>query len=80
MKVKLLKKLRKEAHDAYRIVPGDEGTYTVQVYTNMWDDERKWLSTLQEAIAYLDDCRKTRFIQLADKALFERRVKKLSKY
>ena len=63
MKTKLLKKLRKEAHDAYRIVPGDEGTYT-----------------LQEAIAYLDDCRKTRFIQLADKALFERRVIKLSKY
>ena len=79
MKVKLLKKLRKEAHDAYRIAPSFDDGYEVQVYTDIWERYR-WFPTLEEAVCWLNSCRHSRFVRLAYDLLYERRVKKLSKY
>ena len=77
MKHKLWGKLKKKAHDAYKIIPvKDSELFSIK------SEKYDWLSsnyTLEEAIDLIEDYRATEFKKLCYQALYERRKRRTEK-
>lgn len=86
MKTKLLKKLRKKAHDKFRIVPektilSDNRNWCIE---ELNDGNLEWRAiynylTLDEAKAIISDERYCKFKSLANRLINERKRKKMFK-
>lgn len=86
MKTKLLKKLRKEAHDQYRIAPcaliNDEIVYYIESLQTFggishWRSiPRPYYSTLAEAIKDLKILREKEFESIACQLIYSRKVER----
>lgn len=74
IKHKLWGKLKKRAHDSYKIVPAENS----QLYFIEYEDGyRSSIYTLEEAIDRLEELRIEEFQKLCYQALYERRKKKV---
>lgn len=74
IKHKLWGKLKKKAHDAYKIVPAKDSELF-----NIKDKEYGWFSfnyTLEEAIDWVEHFRAVEFKKLCCRALYKRRKKR----
>ena len=87
MKVKLLKKLRQQAHDYVRVVPSIDGckVQSLNIHSRSWYDMMNGYFSRSDIIdkrrlnAFLQKARTDMFYCLADDLLFSRRCERLSK-
>lgn len=88
MDTRILRKLHKKAHDMVRLVPENEG-FLVQFLSDdrhCWIDARRGFFSREDYIyrrdsivGLMDGMRRTKFEMLANRLLYKRRVKRLSR-
>lgn len=88
MNIRLLKKLRKQAHDSVRVVPEGEGcrVQKISLAGCVWVDvssgyftRYEMLYKKQEINEYLKNMRSKVLMDLVDETLYSRRFERLSK-
>jgi len=88
MNIRLLKKLRRQAHDSVRVVPEGEGcrVQRISLVGCVWVDVPNGYFTgseilyrKQEINKYLENMRSKVLMDLVDEALYSRRFERLSK-
>lgn len=88
MNIRILKKLRKQAHDSVRVVPEGEGCRVQKISLSgyVWVDvpsgyftRSEMMYKKQEINEYLENMRSKVLMDLVDEVLYIRRFERLSK-